>query len=83
MTDSASITQHTARQVPQANLELTPPLAEEFSPYGGPDTVARARRWALDRRYLLADGVPTCAHGLYLMPKLPRTGNLPQSLPPA
>lgn len=47
------------------NLRLIPPLAEEFIVYGGDDTVERARKWALDNQYLLADGASACAHGLY------------------
>jgi len=48
-------------------VELIPPLSDEFVVYGGADTIERARRWALDNRYLLVGGVPPCAHGLYLM----------------
>lgn len=54
-------------------LRLIPPLAPEFSLYGGEDTVRRAREWALWHRYLLADLVPACAHGLYLMRSCPRS----------
>lgn len=46
-------------------LRLIPPLADEFTA-GEP-----ARAWALDGRYLLADGIPPCAHGLYLMASCP------------
>lgn len=53
------------------NLQLVPPLAEEFQVYGGKDTVERARKWALDGHYLLATGVPACAHGLYLLASCP------------
>jgi hypothetical protein len=55
------------------SLVLIPPLAEEFSLYGGDDVVARARAWALDHQYLLADQVPSCAHGLYLLSDCPRS----------
>lgn len=34
-------------------------------------TTERARAWALDQRHLLADGLPACAHGLYLMTSCP------------
>jgi hypothetical protein len=62
--------QWTAKQ-DRDDLRLIPPLAEEFLVYGGKDTVERARRWALDGRYVLADGVPSCAHGLYLLESCP------------
>lgn len=52
-------------------LTLVPPLAEEFSVYGGKDIIERARRWALSGGYLLAKGVSPCAHGLYLMSPCP------------
>ena len=52
-------------------LTLKPPLAEGFAVYGGIDTVARARSWALGNRYLLCEGVAGCAHGLYLMDGCP------------
>jgi hypothetical protein len=65
MTQQSPATQH------RHDLQLIPPLAEEFSVYGGPDTIARARSWALRGRYLLADGIPKCAHGLYLMADCP------------
>jgi hypothetical protein len=58
-------------QQPPELLTLTPPLAEEFSVYGTPDTLARARSWALGNRYLLCGGVAECAHGLYLMADCP------------
>jgi len=54
-------------QRPPETLTLTPPLAEEFGVYGGADTVARARSWALRNQYLLCGGIASCAHGLYLM----------------
>jgi Domain of unknown function (DUF4041) len=56
---------------PLQTLTLTPPLSGEFSVYGGADTVARARKWALENRYLLCGGVVPCAHGLYLMGDCP------------
>jgi hypothetical protein len=46
-------------------------LSEEFDVYGGTDTVARARKWALEGRYLLCGGVSECAHGFYLMDSCP------------
>lgn len=52
-------------------LILIPPLHEDFNVYGGEDTVKRARRWALERKYMLVHGVPACAHGLYLMASCP------------
>lgn len=64
------VQQWTAKQ-DRDDLRLIPPLAEEFALYGGPDTVERAREWALERRYLLAEGIPACAHGLYLMAGCP------------
>jgi hypothetical protein len=56
------------------SLKLVPPLAEEFSVYGGPDTVSRAREWALSNHLLLVREVPACAHGLYLMASCPNGG---------
>lgn len=61
-----------------SQLTLIPPLADpahdvtgvepiEFWVYGGQDTVDRARQWALGHRYLLADGIDACAHGLYML----------------
>jgi hypothetical protein len=55
------------------DLRLIPPLAEEFALLGT-DLAERARRWALEWRYLLAADVPACAHGLYLMPSCPGPG---------
>jgi len=66
-------TQRAARQY-RDDLVLVPPLAEEFSVYGGLDTTARARAWALGHHYLLADGIPACAHGLYLLGSCPGPG---------
>src|ERR1700722_12372250 len=65
--------QWTARQ-DRDNLVLIPPLAEEFSVHGGASTTARARTWALNGRCLLAEGVPACAHGLYLLASCPGPG---------
>lgn len=48
-------------------VELIPPLSEDFCVYGGEDTIERARRWALAYQVLLVRGVPPCAHGLCLM----------------
>jgi hypothetical protein len=66
-----TIQQWTATQH-RDDLRLIPPLAEEFTLYGGTDTVERARKWALDDHLLLADGIPACAHGLYLMASCPK-----------
>jgi hypothetical protein len=41
----------------QGNIELIPPMSEEFC-------IEEARRWALNRRYMLVQGVVLCAHGL-------------------
>lgn len=72
VSDTATqVRQWTATQEYRDNLKLIPPLAEEFTLYGGDDTVERAREWALGNRYLLADGIPPCAHGLYLMRRCP------------
>jgi len=49
-------------------VELIPPLSDQFWVYGGDDVIDRARRWALASRALLVRGVPACAHGTYLMP---------------
>src|SRR6266516_6508304 len=65
-----SVTQKTASQE-RDDLKLIPPLAAEFWLYGGEDTVERARRWALDGHCVLAEGIPACAHGLYLMASCP------------
>ena len=62
--------QRAARQ-DRDDLSLIPPLAEEFEVYGGKETTERARTWALRHHYLLASGVPICAHGLYLLPSCP------------
>jgi len=52
-------------------LTLIPPDAEQFSVYGGADTTEAARQWAINGRYLLCDGLPRCAHGLYMMESCP------------
>jgi hypothetical protein len=49
-------------------LKLIPPLADEF---GSGERAERMRQWALWHRYLRAEGVPACAHGLYLMNACP------------
>jgi len=71
MTASKPVLQWTATQH-RDELKLIPPLAAEFTLCGSAGTVERARRWALDGRLLLADGVPACAHGLYLMASCPK-----------
>jgi len=51
-----------------SEFRLVPPLAKEFSVYGTPDVVERARQWALDHQLLLFDGsADRCVHGLYRM----------------
>lgn len=65
---TAETWQGTAMQDRDA-LRLIPPLAPEFAL---PASTERAREWALERRYLLADGIPPCAHGLYLMTSCPK-----------
>lgn len=52
-------------------FELIPPHSDEFRVYGGDDVVERARAWALANRYLLARGVPACAHGFYMLSMCP------------
>ena len=74
MTTRSDATRQWSCKQDRDNLTLVPPLAEEFQVYGGKDTVERARQWALDGRYLLADGVPACAHGLYLLASCPGAG---------
>jgi hypothetical protein len=56
------------------SVELIPPLASRFDELPGAGTdesIERAFRWALDHRVFLVTGVPTCAHGLYLMTGCP------------
>jgi hypothetical protein len=72
MRTSRPVEQWTATQH-RDGLRLIPPLADEFAVIGR-DMLERARRWALDQRCLLADDVPPCAHGLYLMPSCPGSG---------
>jgi hypothetical protein len=64
--ETGTVRQWTAKQ-DRDDLTLIPPLADEFTVYGGAETTERARQWALGQRYLLAGGVPACAHGLYLL----------------
>lgn len=52
------------------NLELVHPAADDFHVYGYPEA---ARAWALEHRYLLAERVAPCAHGLYGMAMCPAT----------
>jgi len=56
-------------------LKLIPPLAPEFTVYGDEDTIERAREWALDGHFLLAEGVPACAHGFYMLRACPLIGS--------
>lgn len=51
-----------------ASPRLIPPMDNDFDVYGEP---GRARAWALANHYLLVQGVPGCAHGLYLMSQCP------------
>lgn len=74
------IEQYLARQQ-RHDMALVPPLADEFTVYGGPDIVWQAKAWALENRYVLITGVPRCAHGLYLMASCPHgmcRSNFPQ-----
>lgn len=52
-------------------VRLVPPLSPGLSVYGGEDTAERARRWALEHRLLLVQGVSACPHGLYGMGSCP------------
>lgn len=54
--------------------QLIPPLADEFSVYGGDDVVERARSWALEDQCVLVEGVDLCAHAFYMMDMCPNTG---------
>lgn len=57
----------------RTRLELIPPWADEdeFVVCGGRTPSAGAREWALDGGYLLARGIATCAHGMYLLRSCP------------
>lgn len=61
--------QHTAKSsLLGGSFSLIPPNSEDFWVYGEPDTVKRAREWALRQEYLLYDGPAAhCVHGLYRM----------------
>ena len=69
-----AVRQHLARPYAR-RLTLIPPLAAGddddgtpgFSVYGTAEVNERARKWALAHRYLLASGIDTCAHGLYML----------------
>ena len=52
-------------QTTSRSIKLVPPLAKEFSIYGSPEIMERARKWALRNRLVLVEGAPTCAHGMY------------------
>jgi hypothetical protein len=52
MTGNRQFVQHAAVQE-RHDLRLIPPLSEDFSVYGGPDTIERAREWALKYRLCL------------------------------
>ena len=58
----------------RARFELIPPNSDKFRVYGDDQVVERARAWALDRHYLLVDGLPVCAHGFHLMQLCPEDG---------
>lgn len=52
----------------QAEWSLVPPGSDDFSVYGGADTVRRAQEWALAQQCLLYLGpAEKCVHGLYRM----------------
>lgn len=53
-------------------LTLIHPESDEFEVYGG---IEHCRPWALNHHYLLANGVPTCAHGLYLLGMCPQAAS--------
>lgn len=57
----------------QPKFELITPGSNEFAVYGDVHTVRRAREWAVANHYLLARGVPACAHGLYMMSSCPNS----------
>lgn len=78
--NSRPVSQGTARQ-DRDDLVLVPPLADEFSVSGGLATTERARAWALDHHYLLADGIPACAHGLYLLGSCPGASTCRNNFP--
>jgi len=49
----------------EPELTLVPPLSADFTVYGGPETVSRAREWATTRGYFLVKTYH-CAHIFYL-----------------
>jgi hypothetical protein len=61
--------QHTAdSSMLGSRFRLVPPLSDDFTVYGTPDVVGRARQWALDHQLLLFKGTAdSCVHGLYRM----------------
>ena len=62
--------QHTAdgALLGPSTWSLVPPGSEDFSVYGTPEVVGRAREWANRYRYLLYRGPgEQCVHGLYRM----------------
>lgn len=72
-TDAAPVqTQRSKLTENRPLLEFIPPLSKDFVVYGGPDTVERARAWAVENRVLLVRGLPNCAHGFYMMASCPR-----------
>lgn len=75
-TDSATHTrQHTADgSMLEPGWSLIPPGSPDFSVYGTPDTVERAREWAFGWELLLYSGpADQCVHGLYRMDSCPAT----------
>ncbi|MEU7617253.1 hypothetical protein AB0B27_14335 [Micromonospora rifamycinica] len=62
--------QHTADggMLGAGTWSLVPPGSDDFTVYGGSDTVKRAREWALRHQVLLYRGpAQACVHGLYRM----------------
>ena len=62
--------QHTAQgpMLATSDWSLIPPGSDDFTVYGGTDTVRRARAWAFDQQVLLYQGPAAhCVHGLYRM----------------
>ncbi|WP_018788926.1 hypothetical protein [Micromonospora sp. CNB394] len=50
------------------NWSLVPPGSDDFTVYGGPATVERARDWAFQHQVMLYRGpAQECVHGLYRM----------------
>ncbi len=58
----------------EPDLTLVPPLSPDFRVYGGPETVARARQWAVRFGYLTCEGLPVRAH--FLSRAVPDAGSV-------